>query len=146
MMNDDDNQYEATSDAIEFTSISGKIVGRLEQIERKSPTPGAKPQTGAVALFDGSSANEFVGGKMTAEKLLEVGAVSKHKFANFLMHLEFRTPFMPNACGQGRGNSGVYLQNRYEVQLLDTFGLQGKDHECGGIYSARATKVNVCFP
>ena len=51
---------------------------------------------------------------------------------------------MPKATGQGRGNSGVYLQGRYEVQVLDSYGLKSEDHDCGGIYGIATPLVNAC--
>jgi hypothetical protein len=71
---------------------------------------------------------------------------TKRKFNNYDMHLEFMLPFRPDARGQGRGNSGFYQVDHYEVQILDSFGLEGVDNECGGIYKKANPKVNMCFP
>ncbi len=75
------------------------------------------------------------------------GSISTARaFKDFSLHVEFRTPFMPDARGQGRGNSGVYLQNRHEVQVLDSYGLKGESNECGGLYKHTAPAVNACAP
>jgi hypothetical protein len=71
----------------------------------------------------------------------------KEKLTDFRLHLEFRTPYMPAATGQARGNSGVYLQGRYEVQVLDSFGLYPlRDDDCAGIYRVQAAQLNACLP
>lgn len=125
-----------------------ELVAEWKKIERISPTIDAKPPSGAVVLFDGSaeSLGRWQRGAKTVEGLLAAGCTSVETFRDFTLHLEFRLPFMPEARGQARGNSGVYLPGRHEAQVLDSFGLEGKDNECGGIYSVKAPSVNMCLP
>ena len=127
-------------------SKDGKIEGSLKKVVRKSPTLGQAPPEGAMVLFNGKDKGAFVDGKLTDDGLLMADCITEKKFGDHMLHVEFRTPYMPAARGQGRGNSGVYLQGRYELQVLDSFGLDGKDNECGGIYSISPPDVNACLP
>lgn len=128
-------------------SMDGKIIATLDKVQRQSPTLGAKAPSDAIVLFDGTSADQFEDGKLMDGGLLAAtNCASKKKFGDHTLHIEFRTPFMPHARGQGRGNSGVYMQGRYELQVLDSFGLDGKNNECGGIYTIAEPAVNMCLP
>ncbi len=134
------------SKALSIIDAQENSFAELSKIQRQSPTLGAKPPKDAIVLFDGSSVAAFRDGQLKEDKLLGVGCETEKMFGDHYLHLEFHTPFMPKARGQKRGNSGVYLQGRYEVQVLDSFGLAGKDNECGGIYKVAEPKVNMCYP
>ncbi len=129
-----------------ITDLVSRRTATLSKIHRISFTQGLAPPPDAVVLFDGTSTDAFEGGKINDEGLLEVGPILKTAVRDFRLHLEFRTPYMPYARGQGRANSGVYIQQRYEVQILDSFGLPGVANECGGLYRQQAPAVNMCLP
>jgi len=153
---------------MEDAKFTGTFMGEgdgsfaLKRVFRVSRTMGLKPPKGAIVLFDGTGFKEWKrarvkeGGDDTVKWELENGAmcvtrgggniITRKQFNDVKLHVEFRSPFMPEKRGQGRGNSGVYLQGRYEVQVLDSYGLEGKDNECGGIYKVRAPRVNMCAP
>ena len=133
---------------LDGTLASGKISfpkGTLAKVERKSPTLGAAPPAGATVLFDGKSLDALENGRLDGDTLIQ-GITTKGTWSNFTLHIEFKIPYMPTARGQGRGNSGCYLQGRYEVQMLDSFGLEGENNECGGIYTIAVPKLNMAFP
>jgi len=116
-----------------------------------------KPPSDAIMLFDGKSTDAWVmqGSKEPCRwEILPTGAmrvrggsiITKQKFTDYQLHLEFR-PLSGdlNATGQGRGNSGVYNQGLYEVQILDSYGLDSQDNDCGGIYRVSKPMVNACL-
>jgi hypothetical protein len=99
-----------------------------------------------VVLFDGNGTAAFAEASLDPRGLLAAGALTRDRFGSFSLHLECRVPFRPEASGQLRANSGVYLQGRYEIQVLDSFGLGLESNECGAIYEQRAPSVNMSFP
>ncbi len=129
-----------------LTTKNGREFAKLDRVVRKSPTLGAAPPAGAVVLFDGKSADAFEKGQLTDDGSLAAGCTSKQKFGSCRVHIEFRLPYMPQDRGQARANSGIYLQGRYEVQMLDSFGLEGKNNECGGLYELKDPDLNMCLP
>ena len=124
----------------------GEQLAELPRLVRKSRTLGAKPPRKAAVLFDGTSADAWINGRVENGLLPNSDVTTKQKFGDYRLHLEFRTPYKPYARGQGRGNSGVYHQGRYETQVLDSFGLEGRMDECGGIYTIAESRINMCFP
>jgi hypothetical protein len=145
-------------------SIQGSVAGRqagqfeLRKTQRVSPDLGKRPPEGAVVLLDGSNLDQWqsrnagqpVTWKLLPDGVMEVAKggdiVSRDRFGDHQLHLEFRLPYMPRSFGQARANSGVYVQSRYETQVLDSYGLEGLDNECGGFYQICRPLVNMCAP
>ena len=118
----------------------------LSKVERKSATLGAKPPEGAIVLFNGENTDELSDAKVSGHKMLFAGAKTKRPFTDFRLHAEFLVPFMPNGKMESRGNSGIYIQERYEIQILDSFGQKPAANECGGVYRQIAPTINMSFP
>lgn len=138
---------ELRSLAADLSTSNGIRLGTLQKVRRTSRTLGLLPPASADVLFDDSAdLSGFENAKLNNEGLLDIGALIKKPVGDFRLHLEFRTPYMPYARGQARGNSGVYIQRRYEVQVLDSFGLTGEPNECGGLYRQKSADLNMCFP
>jgi hypothetical protein len=118
----------------------------LQRIERTSPTLGAPAPEGAVVLFDGTNTDAWENGVLMDDALVSGNNMSKRHFRDFTAHFEFMTPYRPHERGQRRGNSGIYFGGRWEVQILDTFGLGGEQDHCGGIYLVAKPQLNMCLP
>ena len=141
---------EIRNGAIVTLSDTGSEVARFPKVNRSSPTLGQKPLEGAIVIYDGTGTStdtsQLIDGRVSDDGLLMEGVTTKNSFGDALWHIEFRLPYQPKDRGQGRANSGAYVMGCYEVQMLDSFGLEGKDNECGGIYKAAAPSVNMCLP
>jgi Domain of Unknown Function (DUF1080) len=129
---------------------------QLARPEDKEDAPSTPPPAGAIVLFNGKDLDGWVKIDRTTKADWEVlsGGVLQVKKGNiitkktfdghFKLHVEFRVPYLPDAKGQRRGNSGIYLQGRYEVQVLDSYGLKSQINDCGAIYSIAVPRVNAC--
>lgn len=121
-----------------------------------TPGLGAAPPSDAIVLFDGTDLSAWskpdggaAGWEVQDGVMLAVPrqgpVVSKQSFGNIQLHLEFATPSKPQGSGQGRGNSGVYLQARYEVQVLDSYENETYPNgQCGAIYGQHPPLMNAC--
>ncbi len=139
-------QLVADGQLAQLTREDGSTAGEFHKVQRTSPTLGALPPPNATILFQGEDLGQFEQAAITPEGLLQSGTQTTRAFDSFRMHAEFRLPFKPQGRGQDRGNSGFYLQSRYEVQVLDTFGLEGVENHCGALYKTRRPDINMCFP
>lgn len=143
--------------------LVGGLIGSCGAEEEQRPRiidPGSatRAPSDAVVLFDGSDAGAFAhmdgsDAKWTVEDGALVvkpgsgGLRSITTHGAIQLHLEFATPAEVRGEGQGRGNSGVYLQGRYEVQVLDSYENETYPlGQCGAIYGQHAPLVNASRP
>ncbi len=119
--------------------------------------PGSAPSD-AIILFNGSDVNkEWTDSRGNTTKwIVNDGALicvkgsgvikTKRLFNDFQLHIEWKTPGEVTGSGQGRGNSGVFLQERYEVQVLDSYDNRTyRNGQAGSIYKQFAPLVNACL-
>lgn len=123
-----------------------------------TPGEGTAPPSDAIILFDGTDMDQWektgggpVGwklddGAMTVVK--ETGFIqTKQSFGDMQLHLEWRAPEKIEGEGQGRGNSGVYIQGRYEVQILDCYeNTTYVNGQTGSVYKQHIPLANACLP
>ena len=124
---------------------------------RTKMRPGASqsPEQ-AIVLFDGTDFSRWVAEDGSAVRwrivdgAMEVvpgtgSIMTKQKFQSFKLHVEFNVPrTLRKFKERDRGNSGVYLQRRYEVQILDSYGAESSNNDCGAIYKVKPPDRNVC--
>jgi hypothetical protein len=146
-----------------FLSVNQTLLGqtdpKLTEVYSNVPivTPGTanQPPSDAVVLFNGKDMNEWISekGGVPAWKIEDGimtivkgsgGLVTKRVFADCQLHVEWRSPEKVEGEGQNRGNSGVYLQSRYEVQVLDSYNNTTYNNgQAGSIYKQYIPLVNA---
>lgn len=136
------------------------LTAHARQDERQYPPVPVPSAKGIMVLFDGTKATleknwTNRGGAPAAWKLVDEGAMqvqggdimTRDKYTDYQLHVEFKVPFMPGKRGQARGNSGVFMQGRYEIQVLDSYGVpEPGTGEVGAVYSRSAPLVNASRP
>jgi hypothetical protein len=122
-------------------------------IEKQKGFPFAPPE-GAIVLFDGKDLSQWTGKGGKASWKVENGYFevnrtgginTKEKFKDFKLHIEWSSPKEVKGDSQGRGNSGVFLQGAYEVQVLDSYkNPTYADGQAASMYGQYPPEVNAC--
>ena len=129
------------------------LVSKLEKVNRVSPTMGKKAPEGAYMVMPDDFEN-------VKDGILHAGGKTKKEVGSFKMHAEFMLPFKPgrNPSNQDRGNSGIYIFNNYEIQVIDSFALDfdSKNNAikteslnkqcCCCLYKMKLADVNMALP
>jgi hypothetical protein len=130
----------------------GEYISGIKWPEPPIVTPGATnadPPSDAIILFDGQDLSEWDGGEQwtieNGEAVVGGGDIStKQSFSDCQLHIEWSAPVPPTGNSQGRGNSGIFLQDRYEVQVLDSYDNKTYfDGQANAIYKQTPPMVNA---
>lgn len=127
-------------DRLDVRGASGENT-RLQKVFRISPDMGAEPPDGAVVLFKEGKIKELENGQVEGNAILLPGCVTRSQFQAFVMHLEFRAGDSLRAVP-----GGVFLQDRYEIRLMNSFGGTGLHRDCGGVPGISPPRLNACLP
>ena len=137
--------------------LSALIISACAASSAPAHDKPADPPKDAIVLFDGKDLSRWqkAGGGDAAWKLVDGGAmevamgdiITKDKFRDMKLHLEFMPPHMPDATGQARGNSGVFVMDNYEVQVLDSYGKPKLEvGDCAALYGKKPPDKNAARP
>ena len=157
---------EIAKQALRITKRGYCGVFEMKQVLKKSPTEGLQPPANAIVLLASEpgrkpSLDEWneAGWVTTPEGILHKNPgegprldwprkdlSTKRQFRHVHLHVEFRIPYEPDLGGQERGNSGVFFADRYEVQVLDSYGLVAGAGDCASIYGVAPPRINAAFP
>jgi len=157
--------------AAAFVALIGAMASELSaqdpapfpppRLEPPIVTPGrtsADPPSDAVVLFDGKSLAKWRSSDGSPAKwqvrdgYMEVAPgtgeiVTADAFGDCQLHIEWATPSIVKGEGQERGNSGVFLMGRYEIQVLDSYDNKTYFHgQAGSVYKQYAPLVNASRP
>jgi len=126
--------------------------------EKVTPGEGTAPPSDAIILFDGKNLSKWEGEEGgNAKWKIEDGAFTvvpgtgsiqtKEHFGDIQLHIEWRAPFEVEGDGQDHGNSGVFLQKRYEIQVLDCYeNVTYSNGQTAAVYKQHIPLVNACKP
>jgi hypothetical protein len=113
-----------------------------------TPGTGTKPPSDAIVLFNGTNLGEFISANKDSSMTVAPAKgdiQTRRSFGDCQLHVEFREPTVVKGEGQGRGNSGIFLQSRYELQVLDCYqNTTYSNGQTGSIYKQSIPLANAC--
>jgi len=138
-----------TANVIAMQDYRSGIVWAEPKVVTPSEKPG-DPPSDAIILFDGKDLSKWNGGDQWIVQdgyaiVQKTDITTKDSFGDCQLHVEWAEPEKVSGDGQGRGNSGVFLSNRYELQVLDSYDNKTYfDGQCAAFYKQIPPMVNAC--
>ncbi|MCF7668642.1 MAG: DUF1080 domain-containing protein [Verrucomicrobia bacterium] len=147
--------YKVSIPTVALCALLTLNISAAEEPVKVTPGADGAPPSDAIVLFDGSDTSKWKGDGGGAVKwkvengYMQVNGtgniLTKDEFGDCQLHVEWSVPKDITGDDQGRGNSGVYLQGRYEIQVLDSYNNKTYfDGQAGAFYGNSAPLVNPC--